>query len=107
MASLSHIQTLKRRSAGNLIAAFVVVATGIVSVVVLGRWTIIAAPLAPARNLYYAMFLGGPHGDPFAPRVDIVAISGIAMVMWWAFIAAGRAIWNRLRASKNAAHRPA
>jgi hypothetical protein len=96
-----------RRSAGNLIAAFVVVATGIVSFVVLGRRTILAAPLTPAVYLYFAMFLGGPHGDPFSPRVDMVAIGAIALVMWWAFIAAARAIWSRLRASKNAAHRPA
>jgi hypothetical protein len=93
-----------RRSIGNLIAAFVVVATGLVSIFSFDRWTIFAAPMVPARNLYYTMFLGGPHGSPFAPHVDTAAISGIALVMWWALIAAGRAIWNRLRGPKNVAH---
>jgi hypothetical protein len=57
---------------------------------------VISAPLVPAWWIVYLFVMGGPHGS-MGPYEEAQATLLVAVVLWWAVIAAVRAAWSRLR----------
>jgi hypothetical protein len=88
-----------RRS--SFVAALVVVTIAMFSATFLedvseGR-PIIAAPIMPAVYLFYAMFIGGPHGSTLHRYQEAGLIFVIALIIWWALFEGLRQLWNHLR----------